>query len=987
MKQKLLSFIFVFVCLVGQTFAQNRQVTGKVTSADGDALAGVSVSVVGNRVATQTDNSGNYSISVAADGKLVFTHVGYSTAEVAVSNRSVINFTMQSSGDLEEVVVTGMGYGSGRSIGNLIASKVTVDQAVISKKPSANVLESLQGRVPGLTVLTSSGEPSATQSIRLHGVGSLGASSSPLFVVDGVPIDAGNIVSTNPEDWESVTVLKDATATSIYGSRAANGVILFKSKQGKIGESATITARAMKGFNDLASRKMLDDMMNAQELKDFMLDYGIRTQEQIDAINKNFGDTDTKWGDYFYKDNAKMDQYDLSFSGGSPKTTYFVSGSFFDQEGVMYRSGFKKVTFRSNINTKLNDWARIGINLSGGTDKRQTNPNVNGADLQGGLSMLHLPWYSPYDENGVEYWDKQIPGVGIYTPKYLMHAAPAHGRQRSFTPVMFVEITPYKGLSFKSNGGMDHYNYRTSSHRLPSYPGQKGNGTVSEGWEETTQMTLTNTIDYRTMFNEVHDFSVLLGQESTKFDSKTFSASGSGLTDDRLMLLGQTRPSDRGVASGRNEYAFNSLFGSLGYAYGGKYHFDFTLRNDQSSRFGKNNRSATFWSAGVMWNAKRESFLADVDWLDELKVKFSTGTQGNAAIGNYEALSLTGSGRYMDLPAWGINTPGNPNLAWESQHKTTFGVTAALFNRVNLTAEVYSRVTTDMLMSVPYPYTSGFSSIRSNVGKMTNKGLDIELSVNVLRSPDYYFTPYVNLNYNGEKVNELFQGRDYWIIPNTGVSWAVGKPQEFMYALQAGVNSETGLMEWYLPGDNITEPTRDPNRVTSVFNEAELQQSTGKRRYPPFIGGFGFITGYKGFSLDADFAFVSGKYMINNDAYFLNNASANTGFNKSKGVRDYWKKPGDVTKYPKAGRSIQFDDGLIENASFLRLKTLRVGYELPKNVLNRQKFFKSARVFYIGRNLFTSTKYSGADPETDSNLAMGRNPNTKNSSFGLELQF
>jgi len=290
-------------------------------------------------------------------------------------------------------------------------------------------------------------------------------------------------------------------------------------------------------------------------------------------------------------------------------------------------------------------------------------------------------------------------------------------------------------------------------------------------------------------------------------------------------------------------------------------------------------------------------------------------------------------------------------------------------------------------MDVPYPYTTGYSSIKSNVGKLNNQGVNFDISYDVFNSSDFYLTPYVNFGYVKQEIKELFQGRDYWIIPNTGVSYVVGQPISFFYPMLKGVNPDNGNLEWFVPGDDITKTNNDPDNVTSSFSTAALQQNTGIKRFAPINGGFGLSSGYKGFSLDAHFTYSLGKYLINNDAYFFSNPAAFPGYNQTNSVNDFWTKPGDVTSFPRIGVARQFDSSLIENASFLRLKNITFGYTLPKSVLEKSKFFRSAKVFYVGRNLLTVTKYSGADPEVDSNLTTGANPNTKQSVFGLELTF
>ncbi|MFD2967004.1 SusC/RagA family TonB-linked outer membrane protein [Sphingobacterium bambusae] len=983
MKQKLLSILFVLTCFVGVSFAQNRQVSGKITSAtDGSPISGATVLLKGTSTGTQTDVNGEFIIYAPEGATLIVRNIGH-IEKLVSANSTVLNISLVSNeAALDEVVV--VGYGSGTNLSTTVGSVARVSSKDIEGRPTANALEALQGKVPGLQVFTSSGEPSATQSVRLHGVGSLGASSTPLYVLDGVPVSPNSIVSMNPSDYESITVLKDASATSIYGARAANGVIYFTSKKGKRGEKATISLRSQMGWSNLATTKAQENFMNADELLNFWLETGYRTQAQVDKLREDYPN-DTKWYKYYTKEDAPMQQHDLSISGGSDKTTYFLSSSYFDQEGLMYRSNFDRVTLRSNIDSRLNDWMRVGLNLSGGYDVRELN-GWGANSTNGGIALLAPPFYTPFDENGNEYYDKQIPGWARWSPRYLADKNPADRKRKQFNPTGYVEVKPINGLSLKIQGGMDYTGDRYSYRRLPSYGSNLGNGEGGEESDEQLMRTIQNTVEYRFSVSEKHNLAFLAGHEYVDYTREIFSASSTGMTDDRLILL-PAGPNNRNVGQSKVEYAFNSYFGRGSYNFDNKYFFDATIRQDASSRFGVNNQTATFWSLGGMWNAKSEEFLNDVEWVNDFKVRASIGTSGNSEIGNYNSLSTVGTSIYNGETAWGVGAPGNPSLSWESQRKLTIGFATTLFSKVNFDLEYYHRTTDNMLVSVPHPYTTGFSDITKNVGSLQNQGFDLSLSVDVLSGNDYFFTPYINLNYNKEKVTDLFQNKDYWIVPNTGVSWSVGQPVMYFYPIVAGVNPETGLQQWFVPGEDIAQTNKDPENVTSVFNASNLQQNTGIRRYPPFNGGFGFASGYKGFSVDAFFAFSQGKYLINNDRYFYENPYNFAGFNQSRDVLDYWKEPGDVARFPKYGQINQFDSGLIEDASFLRLKTLTISYQLPKRILDRSKFFTGARIFYTGRNLFTATKYLGPDPEVDSNLTLGVNPNTKQSMFGLEIQF
>ncbi|RPE00133.1 TonB-dependent receptor [Aureibaculum marinum] len=986
MKTKFSGFLTLLLALAVQlTFAQQKTISGTVTDETGP-LPGVTILIKGTAIGTETDFDGNYSISANTGDVLVFSFVGMKTVEKKVGNATTINLIMESDNLLEEVVV--VGYGAGKKLGSIVGSVVQVSSESIKEKPSANVLDALQGKVPGLQIFSSSGEPSATQSIRLHGVGSLGSSSTPLFVIDGIPVSDGSLVSLNSNDFESVTVLKDASATSIYGSRAANGVVYITTKKGKRNQEATITISSQYGVSNMANTDFFESVMNRDEFLDFMEGAGYYDAGTIDYINTTFPDTDTKWWETYYKKNQPTLQMDVSVNGGGEKTSYYVSGGFYDQQGLAYQSDFKRYTLRSNIDTKVSDWFQMGLNVGLGYDDRQSNPSGSNSTNRG-LALLAQPFYSPVDEDGNPYMDGTIPGWGRYHPAYREKVYPANYSRLNITPSGYIQINPIKNVTFKSQMGIEFYDVRESSQRLPSFVGSLGNGSAYEDFERNITQTITNTLEYSFNINDIHDFTVLAGQEYVKNEYENFSASSNGHNDDRLLLL-SAGPDNRDVSQYKSEYVFNSYFGRFDYSFDNKYFLDVTVRRDGSSRFGENNKYANFWSAGLMWRLKSENFLKDVSWLDNLNLKVSTGTSGNAAIGNYNSLATVGTNQYNTSTGWNISAPGNTDLSWENQRKTTFAVNTSFFDRVRLDVEYYIRTTEDMLVSVPYPYTSGFANITSNVGSLENKGIDVALDFDIVKGSDYYVTPYVSLNYNENKVTELFQGRDYWIIPNTGVAWAVGKPVSLFYPVFSHIDSQTGVPYWYVPNadpDKVVEPNFDPNNVTSDFNTAALQQSTGKDRYPPLNGGFGLSAGYKGFFLTADFAFSQGKYLINNDRYFFENPTVFTGFNTSKRSADYWQNPGDETLFPSLDYQFtQFDSRLIEDASFVRLKTLQFGYNVPEKFLKNQSFLKSLRLYVIGRNLLTWTEYLGPDPEVDSNLALGTNPNTKQVSFGVEIK-
>lgn len=993
MKKILLFLLALSIGVSNYTYAQSRKITGKVTSADdGLPIAGATVKVANSTIGVQTGVNGEYSIDVPVNNaNLIVSFIGFSEQTVSIVGKAVVDVKLQATNNqLTDVVV--VGYGTGTRASNVVGSVGRATAKDIEKRPAANAFDALQGKVAGLQVFTSSGEPSATPSVRINGVGSLTASSTPLYVLDGIPIDAASVTAMNPNDFESINVLRDASSTSIYGTRAANGVIYITTKKGSTTKPTSITLSTQVGESKLANTDLFDRFMNAQQFLDFRLNIptggaGKLTQAGVDAIRSTYGaNTDTKWYKLFYKPSAPIVQSVASVSGGAGRTSYYLSAGYYKQPGLAYRSNYERYTLRSNINSAITNWLQVGLNLGMGYDKRATNP-FGSNSLGRGLGLLAAPYFPTVDANGNDY--VFIPGWNQYNPRYRSDVIPTPNNNAQFNPTGYIQITPIKGLTLKSQAGLDAYDLRETALQLPSYLGSPNNGNISENFTRYVTRTVTNTGEYKFNVFEKNHMAVLLGQESVDNTTSAFGASSTGLTDDRLVLL-SAGPNNRSVSSSKSEYSFHSLFARLNYDFDTKYFFDASVRQDKSSRFGLNNRSAKFWSVGGMWKIKEENFLKDVNWIDDLALKASTGTNGNADIGNYTSYALVGTNVYNSATGWAITAPGNPDLTWEKQQITSFTAQGSIFDRIRAEVMFYNRVTTNMLLSVPYQYTSGFSSVNANVGKYKTWGWDVTLDFDVYKNKSRraYITPNINFTFNQNKVLDLFQGKNYWVQSGTGVAWVIGQPVSFVYPIFKGVNTQTGNPEWYLPGTDPGVTRKDDNAVTSTFSTAALQQNTGISRYPKVTGGFGLNAGYEGFTLSGQFSYALKKYLINNDRYFFENPTQFSGYNQWNTVNDYWKQPGDVTQFPRFGTQFtQFDSRLIEDASFLRLKTVTLGYQVPESLLKRTKAIKGLNIYLTGRNLLTFTKYTGPDPEVDSNLALGTYPNTKQYTIGLDVRF
>lgn len=979
MKRKLMLLLTCLFVGIGLVTAQITKVTGTVISEeDGLPVVGASILVKGTAVGTVTDMDGKFQLpNVPSSAKtLVISFIGMKSQELPI--KQTMNVILKPDTEtLEEVVV--LGYGSGKKIGSIVGSVAKVNSEKLSAKPVANAMDALQGQVSGLQVYTSSGEPGSSSSSYIRGVGSLTADNEPLYVLDGTPVSSSVMIMMNPNDFESVTVLKDASATSIYGSRAANGVIYITTKRGKIGEKAVITASGNYGTARLARR--VSNPMNSTELLNYQLSHGIIKQETYDKyINSGI---DTNWEDYFFKDDAPTYQANLSIQGGSNKTMYYVSGSYYFQDGITPRSEYNRYTFRSNLESRPTDWLRFGANFGATYDEQQTSlfTYQGSNNLNGGIfgTILNPTYYNPYGEDGSKL--DVIPGLNRYSPYYLSDKQPSSSNTAQLDGTAFIQLNPIEGLTIRSQFGIEAYDFRQTSKRLASHPNATQGGYTYEAFRRNAKLTITNTAEYNFKIKDIHDFTILIGQEGIKNDYQRFGSETTGQSDDRLSML------EAGTAAtllGADEndlytYQFLSFFGRINYALNDKYFADFSIRNDASSRFGKDNRNAIFMSGGLMWNMKKESFLEDVNFLSDLKLKASIGTTGNSSIGNYDHLALVGTNLYNAQGGWKINTPGNGDLGWEKQTLANIGIEASFWNKYRIELTYYNKKTSNMLMDVPVPYTSGFSSITQNVGSMTNSGVEIAVSLDLLKTKDWFVGFNMNYAYNKNKITELFYGYDEWAMPNYLVSYNVGEPVQYYMAEWAGVDPADGQQMWYIPGTD--------GETTKEYDEERLQQATGKKRYAPHNGGFGLNVSWKGLSLNADFAWVLGKYMVNNDYYFAANPYNFAGYNQSKDVLNEWKEPGDITDIPAYGNVMQFDTHLLENASFLRLKNISLSYTLPKNWLLPTKVIQGVRIMATARNLFTITNYKGADPELDTNLTYGAYPNTKQFTIGAELTF
>ena len=981
------------VMITSVAFAQKLTVTGNVTDAStGEPVPFASVHEKGTMNGVNTDVNGQYSISVSKDGILVFSSVGYETVEIPVDGKAKINCDLPVDSEMLETAVA-VGYGSAKRVGTMVGSVTTVKSDALKNAPSSSALDALQGQVAGLAVMTTGGVAGDNNvSMQLHGMGSLGSSTAPLYIIDGVQASSGAVMAMNPNDIASISILKDASATSIYGSRAANGVVYVTTKAGAYNNRATVTVRSQAGISTLADFTLYENMMSGPELKDFLVKSGIMSPQQIYQKYTSKGwDADTKWYNYFQQFNNPQFQNDIAVEGGGEKVAYMLGASQYHQRGTAFGNFYDRYTVRSNVQGRPKDWLKMGMNLSfsmeqtagagfwGGSGSTSNNP-------YGGLSYTKNPLIPAVDENG------NVPEVmwadGAYNTKYLIQQQPKQTDSYNLLGAFNVEIEPFKNFKIASRAGIDGYFTKYNYTLMPSAQFAGGSGSRSRSYGMSYAATITNTIEYSFNIADAHSFTLLAGHEGVANYSESLSAESDGLSDDRLTNLQNGQKDTYAMSESMSQSRFLSYFGRFEYSILDKYYFDASVRNDACSRFGVDNRNATFWAVGGMWKIKAEDFMLGASAVNDLNLKVSYGTQGNASIGNYQHLGLiSASSKYMDTESKVLSQPSNPGLTWEQQALFTVGLSGRFFDRLDVNVEFYNRTTTDMLMDVPYNYTTGFSSLKANVGSLSNMGVDLMLGLDILRGRDYYLRASTTFNYNAEKVTGLFNGLDRWEMTGYGLAYVVGKPVMFYAPIYAGIDPADGAPMWYLPGENVDETTM--KETTKVFDEAGLTQNTGKRYTPPIYGGFSIGGGWRGISVQADFSYVLGKTLINNDAYFYGNPNAFAEQNYHKDVADFWTPENTDAKYPdwSKGYIMQFDTHMYENANFLRLKNLQVAYALPKKLLAGQNVLNGLKVTFTGRNLLTATKYSGIDPEVAGNLTLGRLGNSKQYLFGLELTF
>jgi TonB-linked SusC/RagA family outer membrane protein len=965
------------------SFAQDLAASGTVTEASGEPLIGVSVSVKGTGRGTVTDPDGRFSISVSPQDVLVFNYLGLKTKEVTVKSSEPLRVILEENENLlDEVVAIGYGTAIRRDVTTAITTVSTKD---LDKRPIISADQALQGKAAGVAVFKPNGLPGEKMVIRVRGTTSLNSSNQPLYVVDGVTVDDISFLSAN--DIASMQVLKDASSAAIYGSRAANGIIMITTTSGS-SEKSNITFNSYLGFTQLT--KQLQSL-NVSQYRELMEDLGLNIVIPADAVDR------TNWYDETYQ-TAVTQNYQLSLAGGNEKTKYYLSGGYTNEDGIIKVAFFERYNFRSNMETQIRPWLNVGANVVYSDYSSNGIISGQGANRAGVvLSVINTPTYAPvWDaDNPGQYFTKFYGGVNITNPAENMARSESNkNRNNRLLATGKAEITFLPELKLKSTVTLDRGYNNTTTFLDPKKTswGRSQYGEASDNRSSNTLMMYDNILTFNKRFGD-HQLEAMGGTAATVSDWNQSYQTVTHFKDASIQTLNGGNKVSMGNGTTASQWTIMSYVGRLSYNYLSKYLVSANLRADGSSKLNPDHRWGYFPSASAAWRLSSENFLSDVTWLDDLKIRAGWGQTGNqAGLGDYTYYALGGVSRIdwtnpdnvNAVPTYTQTYIRNMQLTWETTTQTNAGIDVTAFNnRLTLALDYYYKLTTDLLMTVDLPSSAGGDIVR-NGGEMTNKGFEFSANSRNLTGAFQWDTDF-NISFNRNKLTKLELTPTYsdavlgdnvteYIVRNE-----VGRPVGgFFGFISDGVDPETGeLMYRDKSGDGkITTSDRtyigDPN--------------------PDFTFGMTNNLSWKGFNLSV---LLQGSY--GNDVFNASKTETEgmyDGKNQSVRVVDRWRRPGMETSIPKAGYEIHVSSYFVEDGSYLRVKNITLSYDVPAKYLKKWGITR-IQPYLSGTNLLTLTKYSGFDPEVNQfgengkvqGIDWGTYPQTRSLMIGLNVEF
>nr|MBC7613370.1 TonB-dependent receptor [Pseudopedobacter sp.] len=1030
MKKELLSYFLICFLMVSVAFAQDKTITGKVTSAsDGLPLPGVSVTVKGNtKIGTQTDVNGNFKLSVPSIARtLNFRYIGFKDLEAAVN--TVVNVGLEENKkQLSEVVV--VGYGT-QIKQDLTGSVTQVNAKDLENVPVTSFESALQGKATGVFVESQNGKVGQGIKVRVRGSASVSAGNEPLYVVDGIVIATSNLSSTsastnpladiNTNDIESIEVLKDASAAAIYGARASNGVVLITTKKGKAGQSKI----SFSAFGGVSSPTGHREFLNSEDyvkierragdgaaMQDFLSGfYNTLTDAKADyssfvesrLTRYSAGNTDyqtykvnTDWESLAFQKSPVIQQYDLNLSGGNDKTTFFISGQYLDQDGIIVANGYKRYSGRINLTHKATDFIDIGLNLnvSNSVNNRVSNDNAFSTPFQ----IVALSPITPVIDPRSGLLSGSLPGAATNFPVYynpLLSVDNAFYKTKVYRNIgkIFANVKLSKDLKFTTDFSVDNINQNEENYYGTLTFRNTGvrNGSGYNAGDFLVNLNTNNFLSYAKTIGSKNTIDAVLGTSYQKQTLQSNSTTGEEFPSDSYKKVASAASITAGNSS-ETSFSFLSYFFRANYKYNNKYLVSFSARYDGSSRFGSGNRYGFFPAGSVGWIMSQEDFLKNNTTLSFLKVRASYGLTGNSEIGNFPSRGLySGNGSYAGSAGQIPLQIRNPDLRWEETAQLDVGLDFGFIkDRINGTLDYYNKKTTGLLLNVPVPETTGFATYTKNVGKLTNKGFEVAVNSENFVGKFKWSTGLSFAN-NENKITDLGGQQLGTNDINYGKE---GQPIGVFYLPEyAGVDPANGDAIWY-KNTKKTDGTLD-RTTTNDVNQAD--RIIAGNPNPKYIFGLNNNFSYNGIDLTVFFQGVSGNKIFNAGGQYMS-ASASNGFdNQTKDQMAYWDKPGDITNVPEprlfyangVGNSTRY----LSNGSYVRLKTVTLGYTFPTSVTNKLKLNR-LRIYATGQNLATFTKYKGWDPEVNSdyqstNINQGVDfysaPQARVISFGLNI--
>jgi len=1005
-------------------------IKGKVLDKDGISLPGATVLEEGTSNGVITDQNGNFSLKVTGSASVLkVSFIGFETQFIEVGDKTEFSIVLNPSAtSLNEVIV--VGYGT-KGKNEITGSTVQVSGAQLAQIPVASVDQALQGKVAGLTISATSGTPGSFQDIRIRGMGSLTAGNDPLFVIDGVPMISGSVsnvgttswgtsvrssltslASLNSADIESITILKDASATSAYGARGSNGVIVITTKKGKSGKTQ-FDFSASHGFQNDATKGRL--ALNGAQREELLLEAIYNTYGQANGFSEaeaysyvvaknkdnrtlqnwvNAGRPFADWNEAVDSKNAPVQNVSLSATGGDDLQSFYASFSYNKTEATVIGNDFKRVTGVLSYGRKFRN------NLTFSTRANVSNNHQTGF-LEGGRQFANpraaaffmSPWITPYDEDGninISY-----KGSVYYNYLYLAKHDITYNDLTRAISNSNIEWEIVKNLKFKSRISLDYAisEYKVYRNRIHG-DGKALNGSSSDQIERNFNYVAQNSLDYLMVYKENHRISVTALLEYQKNKQNRLTGYGENFPADGLTNI-DNAGSNYQAGSSFYDWSNLSYLGMVNYNYLGRYIADFTIRREGSSRFEAANRYGTFWAAGAAWNMSQEKFLSDIDWISNLRVRASYGLSGSSAIGinGYQA-SLAYDANYIGNGAIYTNQYGNSELTWEKNKNSDIGIDFGFFdNAISGSFAYFHKKTYDLLQNVPLSRSTGHSSYTENVGAMVNKGIEFIVAFDILKSKDLNINASFNFATLDNEVTELaYDGNGVEISISNSIDKnksSVGHTAYEWYMIKwAGVDPANGLPLWYVNGVD--------GETTSNYSIA-AQAWQGKGPLPTYSGGMSLHVDYKNFFVDANASFQGGNaiYEMWTNLYMVNGTQALLSFNGAAELMNRWQNPGDITDIPKmvwssdGNKSANTSTRFLYDGDYMRLKDLVFGYDFSKSILSKLKI-NGLKVYVRGTNLliWVKDKRLKYDPEVGADGFTGlETPPVKSIVFGLNLKF